>query len=333
MGIYTVHISFMINFSCLRKGTNSKIVYFVRNIWRYCTPKYFCRSRLCRELAKLESRPDREYIQSRVDYYNKLKNITPLNFDTSHLLGDHKFRGSMSAYFFDSYEYTRWFDNSLRWSYLFGDIIHVPDVPTIVKSRPIHGDNVNSVLLNLDKARHFTFLHDSIPFRKKQNRAIFRLAITAKPHRIRFVQLYFGHPMCDVGIISPIPEFPKEWTKKKITLYQHLVYKFVLALEGNDVATNLKWIMSTNSVAVMPRPTYETWFMEGTLIPNYHYIEIKSDYSDMPERLQYYIDHPQQAEAIISHAHEYIAQFRDEKRERLISLLVLQKYFSQTGQF
>ena len=94
----------------------------------------------------------------------------------------------------------------------------------------------------------------------------------------------------------------------------------------------MKWVMSTNSIAVMPRPTYETWFMEGSLIPNYHYIEIKKDYSDLPERLQYYIDHPEEAEAIARHAHEYIAQFKDKKRERLISLLVLQKYFRCTGQ-
>ncbi|KAA6311391.1 hypothetical protein EZS27_037472, partial [termite gut metagenome] len=31
-------------------------------------------------------------------------------------------------------------------------------------------------------------------------------------------------------------------------------------------------------------------------------------------------------------AHQYIAQFRDRKREDLISLLTLQKYFKQTGQ-
>ena len=50
-------------------------------------------------------------------------------------------------------------------------------------------------------------------------------------------------------------------------MYDNLNYKFILAIEGYDVATNLKWIMSSNSLAVMPRPTYATWFMEGTLIP------------------------------------------------------------------
>jgi spore maturation protein CgeB len=71
--------------------------------------------------------------------------------------------------------------------------------------------------------------------------------------------------------------------------------------------------------------------MGGTLKPNYHYIEVKDDFSDLEERLQYYIDHPEEAEAIIQHAHEYVDQFRDEERERLISLLVLKKYFEITN--
>lgn len=59
------------------------------------------------------------------------------------------------------------------------------------------------------------------------------------------------------------------------TIREHLDYKFIMAIEGNDVASNLKWVMSSNSLAVMPRPTCETWFMEGTLIPDYHYIEVR----------------------------------------------------------
>ena len=90
--------------------------------------------------------------------------------------------------------------------------------------------------------------------------------------------------------------------------------------------------MSSNSIAVMPRPLFETWFMEGRLIPNYHYIEVKPDFSDLLERMDYYSAHPEEAEAIIKHAHEYVDQFRNSRRERLISLLVLKKYFMGVGQ-
>lgn len=105
-----------------------------------------------------------------------------------------------------------------------------------------------------------------------------------------------------------------------------------MAIEGNDVASNLKWVMSSNSLAVMPRPTCETWFMEGTLIPDYHYVEVKDDFSDLEEKLHYYITHPEKAEEIIAHAHEYVAQFRDKKREELLQVMVMEHYFKTSGQ-
>ena len=137
-------------------------------------------------------------------------------------------------------------------------------------------------------------------------------------------------PMVDAASTNRIEAHP-EWQAGKMTIDEHLDYKFIMSLEGNDVASNLKWVMSSNSIAVTPRHTVETWFMEGTLIPNYHYIEVKDDFSDLEERLTYYIEHPEEAEAIIQHAHEYVDQFRDEAREKLISLLVLKKYFDITN--
>lgn len=118
----------------------------------------------------------------------------------------------------------------------------------------------------------------------------------------------------------------QEWACRKMSLYEHLDYKFILALEGNDVASNLKWVMSSNSLAVMPRPRFETWFMEGRLRPGYHYVEIADDFADLEEKMDYYIGHPEEAEAIVRHAHEWVNQFRDGERERLVSLLVLEKY-------
>ena len=312
-------------------GKNNKLFYYIKNGVRLIVPKAPLRKKLKKTLDEVNRRPDKEYILERVAYYNKLEKLVSLGGD-SPALGAFDRKENQSAYFFDSYEYVRWFDPDLKWNFLFGDVIHVPDTPSIVKSRPIEGDNANSVLLNLDKVRHFVFLKDKTPFRAKMDKSIFRGHIIGKPHRIRFMEMFYGNPMCDAGIISPIPEFPAEWTQKKITLWDHLKYKFVLALEGNDVASNLKWIMSSNSLPVMPRPVYETWFMEGTLKAGYHYVEIEKDYSDLEEKLNYYIEHPEEAEAITRHAHEYIGQFLDKKREKLISLLVLAKYFRMTGQ-
>ena len=70
----------------------------------------------------------------------------------------------------------------------------------------------------------------------------------------------------------------------------------------------------------------------GKLIPDYHYIEIKPDYSDLIEKLEYYIAHPEKAEAIIEHAHAYVDEFRDRERELLIARLTAARYFRLTGQ-
>ena len=46
---------------------------------------------------------------------------------------------------------------------------------------------------------------------------------------------------------------------------KQLCYKFIFCIEGADTATNIKWVMSSNSLCVMPKPKYETWFMEGKI--------------------------------------------------------------------
>ncbi len=314
-----------------------KLFWFARSFMRYAVPKSLMQRRLAKVLAEVENRPDRDYIFDRVDYYCKLLDGTQLSETESNLLSEHKFGKKVrTAYFFDSYEYTRWFDNNLRWNMIPGDVTHIPDTPSIIKSRPISEDNANSVVLNLDKFRHFVFLRDNIPFREKEDRAIFRGAINChhpNHHRRKaFMEMYFDSEICDAGISNRHRTLPPQWTVPHISMYDHLRYRYIITIEGNDVATNLKWVMSTNSIAVMPRPTYETWFMEGRLIPDHHYIEIKPDYSDLAERLAYFSANPEKSEAIIRHAHEYIAQFADKRREKLISLLVLYKYFRCTGQ-
>ncbi|WP_282917912.1 glycosyl transferase family 90 [Porphyromonas macacae] len=313
--------------SFLKKtGKNSKFLYYTKSTFRYIVPKFFFQYRLKAVLRGVERRSDYSCILERVNYYNKLNTLVKLPQEAK-TAGEHSMKNMGSVYFFDSYEFVRWFPSHLRWIVTPGDTnYHVP-VPSIVKARPLSGDNKNSVLLNMDKVRHFIFLKDKKVFTEKQDKVIFRGDTKNKENRQVFLEMFHDHPLFDVGDTSPDPQSN---STDKLTLYEHLDYKFIVSLEGNDVASNLKWVMSSNSIAVMPKPTCETWFMEGCLIPDYHYIEVKSDYSDFVERIQYYIEHPDEAQQIIDHAHEYIAQFQDKKRERLISLLVLKKYFDFT---
>ena len=315
---------------CVR-GThkNNHLLFFLKSFIRYCIPKPLLRvkrQRLLKRYNKLNA-DEQAYIRQRVDYYCKFVDHITLPDDAPPLSNfvyskkeNYIHDYVNSTYFFDAYEYTRYFPAHLRWAYNPGDINYLFPVPEITKSRPLTDNNSSNILLNLDKIRHFTWVVDPFSWEEKQCRIIFRGNVTNKPHRQQFIEQWKNHPLCDIATTGNMP------------LYDHLRYRYIMSLEGNDVASNLKWVMSSNSIAVMPRPTCETWFMEGQLMPNYHYIEIAPDYHDLIERITYYDTHPDEAKAIIEHAHEWVSQFRIKKREKLISLMVLDKYFRLTGQ-
>lgn len=319
-------------------GIHKNINFFdiLSGVLRDATPRIITRARRSHWLKEIDSLDEqrRQVLENRVNYYCKLTRKTSLPAN-ARILKNHTLRKKdvHSAYFFDTNEYTRYFPADLRWLHQDGDVTWVFEHPTIVKSRPIGDDNHHSVLINQDKTRHFLFINDPFTWEEKQNLVIFRGDAKGKANRRLFLELFVDNPMCDAkDTTRKDPDCPPEWrTDRMMSIYEHLKYKYIMSLEGNDVASNLKWVMSSNSIAVMPKPKYETWFMEGTLIPGYHYIEIKPDYSDFEEKIKYYNSHPDEAEAIISHAHEYVRQFTDKKFEKLVAIAVFDKYFRMTN--
>ncbi len=327
----------------MRSGKPIKFLCFLKNFASLLVPDVLYRSRLKKKLEKAHHRPDYAYMQQRVDYYMRI--TTPWKMaETDSLtrgrgwiyyagaIGAYRRKMFHTAYYFDQHDVMRWFPPKLRWNFCPGDVYFTPKVPTVVKSRLLASDNQNSVVLKLDKLRHFMYVYDTKLFRNKKDCAIFRGKIRSSRLRTLFLEKFFGHPLCDCGVVGRNEGCPEEWMAPKKNISDHLDYKFIIALEGNDVASNLKWVMSSNSLAVMTRPTCETWFMEGTLKPGYHYVEVKEDFSDFEEKLRYYITHPEEAEAIICHAHEYVAQFRNDEREELLQLMVMERYFKSSGQ-
>jgi len=302
-------------------------------------PRICYRPRLSSIMAGL-SYDEREIVMDRVAYYNKLQEHTHIDGATT--VGQYKFpfkkkqfgdkKSRLSTYFFDQYSVLKYFPAACRFRYEHGDVTHVPSQPAFVKSRPIVGDNVNAILLKLDQHRHFRFVHDEKAFAEKKNMLVSRTTwCNARPHRRRFCEMFWDHPMCNIGKsqAEPNEDFP-ESIKGFLSIEEQLDYKFVACIEGMDVATNLKWVMSSNSVAVSTPMIYETWYMEGRLIPDYHYIEVKPDYSDLIEKIEYYIAHPSEAETIIEHAHEWVKQFQNPRIELATQLAVAQKYFDLT---
>ena len=153
-----------------------------------------------------------EHKHSYYVYLDKIKNFRPSTF--------HK------AYYFDLQDVARWFDRQLCISYIPGDVYFTPEYPSIVKSRLLKEDNAYSVVLKLDKLRHFIFLNDPVPFSQKRNQAIFRGKIRLSRIREKFLQKYFGSSICDCGVVGRNEGYPEEWmTPKKTILIINLSWR------------------------------------------------------------------------------------------------------------
>jgi hypothetical protein len=304
---------------------NNKLKFYITSIYSSVIPRFLHIARKKKSINNIQDNQN-NYLDTRVNYY--LKHNTPFELAGNAVsIKDYKLKGN-SAYFFDLKRILNSFPSHYKFSYLFGDVITIEDTATIVKSRPIHGDNKNSVLLKLDSVRHFNFVNDKLSFIDKSDSAVWRGKVheAHQPHRVAMFNQLYSNKHCDIGKTNKTGITPN-WEKGELSITEQLQHKFLLCVEGNDVATNLKWAMSSNSLCMMRKPVYETWFMEGALIPGVHYVELKDDYSDFDQKVKYYISHTDEALKIINNAHQHVMQFKDEKQELLISQLVLAKYF------
>ena len=160
--------------------------------------------------------------------------------------------------------------------------------------------------------------------------AVWRGNSNNSKERLKFIKKYYNVSIFDIGQHNPKVNEP--WYKGYMPIYKQLNYKFIFCIEGADTATNIKWVMSSNSLCVMPKPKYETWFMEGKLIKDFHYIEVENDFSNAEKKIRFYMKNIDKCLKIIENANLYTEQFKDPKLEKLISLLVLKKFFKKSNQ-
>ena len=272
-------------------------------------------------LAELERRPLSQSEQARLDSYNKLE----CEFTLAKGVSISAISRRRTFYYFDLKHYANCFNQKEKLRYVFGDVTAIPDEPAIVKSRPTYGDNRNSVIMKLDRLRHYDFLRDPYSTAQKRPMAVWR-GVMNNVARSALIEGHAGKPYCDVADIGA----PRQGKPRKMENFMsregQLRFRYIISIEGNDVATNLKWIMASNSLCIMPEPKFETWYAEGMLVPGVHYARVSDDFSDLKNVIDHYEANPKEAEAIIGNAHAYVAQFRDRRREDLLSYLVLEKY-------
>lgn len=266
------------------------------------------------------------------------------------------FPSGKTTYYQDMTRAVHYLPTLYKTSFLFypHDRVEGFTVPTLVKSRPIH-DYGESILCNLNYLRHFSDVYKveelDIPYHEKKNILVWRGSDTGYgfgnniPYRpvsrqtlVEQFYDYQGHEI-DVGLSSVSvnnqketsllttcdPSFQK-YVKPKMNIKDMLQHKFILSVEGNDVATNMKWILCSNSVAFCPPFTINSWILEEYLHPWQHYIPVRHDFLDLPEKVEWAMNHPTQCEGIRQEARNYMEPFLDMKQENTIMSTLLQEY-------
>lgn len=230
------------------------------------------------------------------------------------------------------------------------DRVEAFSFPILVKTRPVHPpSNCRSVLFRLNTVRHYRLMKQvatmkqKLLFSQKKSVVLWRGAPTGygfgnnipfrSVSRQSLVEKYafLPAPWIDVGLVIPASQQERysnfqKYTKDKKSLTEMLTYKYLLSVEGNDVATNLKWIMASHSVLMAPSFQIESWFLEHRLRPYIHYLPIQDDFSDVQDQFNWAEQHPKECERIISNANQYVEQFLNESREKKVLSDVLRWY-------
>ena len=261
--------------------------------------------------------------EKRISHYIKLQNT----FSLSKPVKVNSVSRLKSCNFsYDWYSIFSKSDQSLC-NYEWGDVTWDCNEPTFVKSRKISKKSYNNILLPLDTYRHFNFHDDHQDIYKKIPNAVWRGAVCQK-HRAIFLDRAESIKYCDVANTSkdtPQNIFGK--SKFFLSISKQLKSKFIFAIEGNDVASNLKWIMASNSIPIMPAPKFETWFCESMLEPGRHFICVKEDFSDISEKIEHYLNKPKLCEEINEESKNYASKFFNKDRQYFLASIVAERYF------
>lgn len=287
-------------------------------------------------LLNEENHKSREIMEINLKkYYDKYVFLNKY-FDTRYIEYSCYFK-DFSIYLNNYYKETD--KKNIECLFYFGDSVRFKDTPCFIKAKKINSNDY-SVLLNLNTERHTGMLKDipnlDIPFNKKINSLLWRGTDTAyndNDKRSEIILKYQNSKNTNIDIkftkFVNKRDLSKYTIAKKMTIGEMLKYKFLLSLEGNDVATNLKWILLSNSVVLMAKPTKCSWFMEDMLIPFTHYVPLNDDCSNIEEMYNWCMDNLDKCKVISQNATSFMKKFLNDENEKYILNKVLKEYFDK----
>ena len=172
---------------------------------------------------------------------------------------------------------------------------------------------IDTIIWPMNRIRHLApaahVYKDDIPWKEKIGKAIWRGGYNdpfGMKTKFELVSKHVDSDLVDAKFAKRTNKRGRGKTKEVdenlmgpfISQEEQLKYKYLISIEGNDVSSGLKWMLMSNSVVLLPPTTYESWAMEGLLEPFVHYIPIKSDASDVEEKIKWAEDNPEDAQKI-----------------------------------
>lgn len=154
--------------------------------------------------------------------------------------------------------------------------------------------------------------------------------------RCLLVKKYSNSSLLNVGIseFGADQEFGvslQYMLKGIMSMEEQLQYKMIIVMEGNDVATSLKWAFYSRSLVLMQVPSFTSFAMEEWLEPWTHYVPLKSDLSDAEEKIRWVMEHDEEARKISERAtlfiHDLLFHPESEVENKKIKKKLLRHYF------
>lgn len=201
-------------------------------------------------------------------------------------------------------------------------------------------EEYNVILKCFNAKRHWGLCKQiknfDIPFSEKMNTVVWRGASTGLTTHIssRFSLVNKWYNKChDIDIGFSIccqnrDEF-KKYVKGPMSVSNMLTHKYIVSVQGNDKDSGLNWKLSSNSLVMMAKPTVDSWLMESTLIPGYHYVLLSDDFSNLHDKVEWCNRNPDKCEEIIKNANKFMSQFENSENEEKLQNDVIKKYFEK----
>ncbi|KAL9079293.1 MAG: hypothetical protein Q9157_001816 [Trypethelium eluteriae] len=142
------------------------------------------------------------------------------------------------------------------------------------------------------------------PFQEKIPQAFWRGSMGVA-HELRqgLVDAAVGKPWSDVKAL--------DGEHKIIAMHEHCNWQYIVHTEGNSWSGRLRYLQNCNSAVIVHNPLnwiahyYPVMESEGS---SQNYIPVRNDWTDLDEKMQYYLSHSDEAESI---AAEGARVFRD----------------------